>query len=81
MFTVHTVSTGLANSLKDEQKSLTSGMYLSFYYIGGASGSIFPSIIYDYYGWNIMIYCLMFIIFLILIISFKSRALFLRKVN
>ncbi len=81
MFTVHTVSTGLANSLKDEQKSLTSGMYLSFYYIGGASGSIFPSIIYDYYGWNIMIYCLMFILFLILIISFKSRALFLRKVN
>ena len=45
MFTVHTVSTGLANSMKSSQKSLTSGMYLTFYYIGGASGSFFPSII------------------------------------
>ena len=79
MFTVHTVSTGLANSLKDEQKSLTSGMYLSFYYIGGASGSIIPSIIYDYYGWNIMIYSLMFILLTILIVSFKNRALFLKE--
>ena len=32
MFTVHTVSTGLANSMKSSQKSLTSGMYLTFYY-------------------------------------------------
>lgn len=79
MFTVHTVSTGLANSLKDEQKSLTSGMYLSFYYIGGASGSIIPSIIYDYYGWNIMIYSLIFILSIVLFISFKNRALFLKE--
>ncbi|MFA9372521.1 MAG: MFS transporter [Poseidonibacter sp.] len=79
MFTVHTVSTGLANSLKDEQKSLTSGMYLSFYYIGGASGSIIPSIIYDYYGWNIMIYSLIFILSIVLFVSFKNRALFLKE--
>ena len=52
MFTVHTVSTRLANSMRESQKSLTSGMYLTFYYIGGAVGSILPSLVYEHLGWN-----------------------------
>ncbi len=56
MFTIHSVSTGLANYMKESQKSLTSGMYLTFYYLGGAVGSFVPSIIYQNYGWNVMIY-------------------------
>ena len=50
MFTVHSVSTGLANSMKASQKSLTSGMYLTFYYLGGAFGSYIPSVIYEKFG-------------------------------
>ena len=76
MFTVHTVSTGLANSMKSSQKSLTSGMYLTFYYIGGASGSFFPSIIYKYLGWDIMIYCFVFILLIVVIVTYKNRKLF-----
>lgn len=76
MFTVHTVSTGLANSMKSSQKSLTSGMYLTFYYIGGASGSFFPSIIYKYFGWDIMIYCFVFILLIVVIVTYKNRKLF-----
>jgi MFS transporter, YNFM family, putative membrane transport protein len=76
MFTVHTVSTGLANSMKASQKSLTSGMYLSFYYIGGATGSFLPSIIYKYFGWDIMIYCFAFILLVVLVVTYKSRGLF-----
>jgi MFS transporter, YNFM family, putative membrane transport protein len=76
MFTVHTVSTGLANSMKASQKSLTSGMYLSFYYIGGATGSFLPSIIYKYFGWDIMIYCFVFILLVVLVVTYKSRELF-----
>lgn len=76
MFTVHTVSTGLANSMKESQKSLTSGMYLSFYYLGGALGSFLPSIIYEKFGWNIVIYmfCMILLITFILVIS--KRKLF-----
>ncbi len=70
MFIAHTVSTRLANSLKENQKSLTSGMYLTFYYLGGAVGSIIPSIIYEKFGWDITIY--MFMISLILIILFVN---------
>lgn len=76
MFTVHTVSTGLANSMKASQKSLTSGMYLSFYYIGGATGSFLPSIIYKYFGWDIMIYCFVFILLVVLLVTYKNRELF-----
>ncbi len=76
MFTVHSVSTGLANSMKKEQKSLTSGMYLTFYYLGGALGSFIPSIIYDKYGWNVMIYSLMLILMFILVLVYKNRMIF-----
>ena len=76
MFTVHTVSTGLANSMKESQRSLTSGMYLSFYYLGGALGSFLPSIIYEKFGWNVVIYmfCIILLITFILVIS--KRKLF-----
>lgn len=66
MFTVHTVSTRLANSLRESQKALTSGMYLSFYYIGGTVGSIVPPLVYDKFGWDYTLW--MFI--LVNIISF-----------
>lgn len=76
MFTIHTVSTGLANSMKSSQKALTSGMYLSFYYFGGASGSFVPSIIYEKYGWDVMIYCFILILILMSVVVYKSKGLF-----
>jgi len=79
MFTIHTVSTGLANSMKSSQKALTSGMYLSFYYFGGASGSFIPSIIYEKFGWDMMIYSFIGILILIFFIVVKAKNLFLKK--
>ena len=76
MFTAHTVSTGLANSMKGSQKSLTSGMYLTFYYLGGATGSFVPSVIYKHFGWDIMLYSFVFILSLVVILTFKNRRLF-----
>ena len=74
MFTVHSVSTGLANSMKASQKSLTSGMYLTFYYLGGAFGSYIPSIVYEKFGWNAVIYmfCIILIISMLLLIRRKK---------
>lgn len=76
MFIVHTVSTRIANSLKASQKALTSGMYLSFYYIGGAVGSIVPSIIYAKFTWEITIYMFISLLLFILIIIYINRRLF-----
>ena len=76
MFTVHTISTRIANSLKASQKALTSGMYLSFYYIGGAVGSIIPSIVYAKFGWDITIFMFVGMLLFILIFVHINRRLF-----
>lgn len=78
MFTVHTVSTQLANSMKSSQKSLTSGMYLSFYYMGGAMGSFFPSFIYKNFGWDIMILSFFIILVIVAFIIFINRSSFIK---
>lgn len=79
MFTVHTVSTGLANSLQASQKSLTSGMYLTFYYLGGATGSFLPAIIYEKFGWDIALYTFCVILILIIGLMISNRKLFLQE--
>lgn len=81
MFTVHTVSTGVANSLKESQKSLTSGMYLTFYYLGGAMGSFIPSIIYEKFGWNIVIYMFCFILLITFGLVISKRSCFKDCIN
>ncbi len=73
MFTIHTISSGLVNTFKEDKKSLTSGMYLTFYYIGGAIGSIVPAIIYKNYGWNVTIICFFIIILSTFIIIIYNR--------
>ncbi len=76
MFTIHTICTGLANSMKKEKQSLTSGMYLTFYYTGGAFGSIIPSIIYEQFGWDIMIYTFILILTSMIFVVYKSQKIF-----
>jgi len=76
MFVVHTVSTRIANSLKQTQKALTSGMYLTFYYIGGTVGSIIPPMFYQVYGWDKTIYLCMFLLVVIFIFTFVNRKIF-----
>ena len=76
MFTAHTVSTQLANSMKSSQKSLTSGMYLTFYYLGGAMGSFLPTIIYKNFGWDFMIYLFALILVVVEVVGFINKKLF-----
>lgn len=76
MFIIHTVSTRVANSLKDTQKALTSGMYLSFYYIGGAVGSVIPPILYQKFGWDFTILFCGVLLLSILAFIYKNRGFF-----
>lgn len=76
MFTVHSLSTGIANSMKSSQKSLTSGMYLTFYYLGGATGSILPSIFYNHIGWNFTISIFILSLLIMYGIFFFQRKIF-----
>ncbi len=76
MFTVHTISTRIANSLRASQKALTSGMYLTFYYLGGAFGSLIPSMFYDRFGWDFTIYFFVIILLITMVFVHKNRRLF-----
>ncbi len=77
MFTVHSIATGLANSMKESQKGLTSGMYLTFYYIGGALGSIIPSMIYSRFGWENMITVFIVLLLCVFTTLFLNRKVFI----
>ncbi|MDX4050233.1 MFS transporter [Aliarcobacter skirrowii] len=76
MFTAHTVSTQLANSMQKSQKSLTSGMYLTFYYLGGATGSLVPSMIYKAFNWNIMLIVFVILLLVVVLVVALNKDLF-----
>ncbi|MDX1809258.1 MAG: MFS transporter [Sulfurospirillaceae bacterium] len=76
MFTIHSISSGLANSIRADKRSITSGMYLTFYYIGGSLGSIVPAMIYQNLGWNTTIFIFAAILFFIFMFVVYSRKYF-----
>jgi YNFM family putative membrane transporter len=76
MFTVHSIATGLANSMIGSKKGLTSGMYLTFYYIGGTIGSIVPSLIYSRFGWESVIAVFVILLLAIFTLLFLNRKVF-----
>ncbi|MDX4059851.1 MFS transporter [Aliarcobacter skirrowii] len=76
MFTAHTVSTQLANSMQKSQKSLTSGIYLTFYYLGGAAGSLVPSMIYKAFNWNIMLIVFVILLLVVALVVALNKELF-----
>jgi len=77
MFTVHSIATGLANSMKSSQKGLTSGMYLTFYYIGGAIGSIVPSWLYSRFGWESVITIFTLLLSAVFVMLYVNRKIFI----
>lgn len=52
MFMAHTTASGYLNRLADKHKGVTNGLYVAFYYSGGALGSILPGLVYESYGWS-----------------------------
>ena len=59
MFLVHATASGLVNLLAaGENRGLTNGLYVAFYYAGGAVGSFAPGWVYRHYGWSGFLLCL-----------------------
>lgn len=52
MFLVHATATGYANSLNREHRAMVNGLYVAFYYGGGALGSWLPGLVYRHWGWS-----------------------------
>jgi YNFM family putative membrane transporter len=58
MFLIHSVATAVVNRQAGENSGLASGLYVSSYYGGGVMGTYFPGLIYEHFGWGVMVYCL-----------------------
>ncbi|MGE4318580.1 MAG: MFS transporter [Deferribacterales bacterium] len=52
MFMAHSTAAGYVNKIADKHKGVTNGLYVAFYYAGGALGSVLPGLIYQSSGWN-----------------------------
>jgi len=53
MFLIHSTASGLVNRLAgNDNQGLTNGLYVAFYYSGGAIGSFAPGLVYRSAGWT-----------------------------
>jgi len=52
MFLTHATATGYLNRHMVEHKGVVNGLYVSFYYGGGAVGSYLPGYVYRGFGWS-----------------------------
>ncbi|MDX9894602.1 MFS transporter [Desulfofustis limnaeus] len=52
MFAAHATLFGLVSRLEEAHKPVANGLYMSFYYFGGAIGSFVPSLVYESWGWR-----------------------------
>ena len=62
MFIIHSIAAPLVNKISLAPASVTNGVYVSFYYSGGALGSFLPGLIYQSHGkasflWIIFVVC------------------------
>jgi YNFM family putative membrane transporter len=52
MFLVHSLAPGEMNRQADRHRGVVNGLYIAFYYSGGALGSFLPGYLYLGWGWN-----------------------------
>jgi YNFM family putative membrane transporter len=73
MFAVHAVASGYINKISRDNKGITNGLYIAFYYAGGTVGTFLPGYIYKYLGWGAFLFSLLIIMILALVATIKIR--------
>jgi MFS transporter, YNFM family, putative membrane transport protein len=53
MFLIHSLAPGILNQATGERRGVVNGLYIAFYYAGGATGSFLPGYIYHGLGWHL----------------------------
>ena len=69
-FIAHSVASGYINVLATERKAIANGIYVSFYYLGGALGSFVPIVFYNK-SWDMFLNFLCLLLFLSLFFVFR----------
>ncbi|TYO97114.1 YNFM family putative membrane transporter [Geothermobacter ehrlichii] len=78
MFLVHATASGWLNRFAGSHKGMVNGLYIAFYYGGGALGSSAPGPVYSRFGWNGVIVMLAVFALVGLLLTLSCRR-FLRQ--
>lgn len=70
-FLTHSSAAGYLNQQAAGRQAVVNGLYVSFYYAGGAVGSYLPGYLYRAYGWNGFMVALLLVI--LLAVAFAVR--------
>lgn len=54
-FLTHSIASGFINKMAESHKGISNGLYVSFYYAGGALGSFVPGFAYMLGGWGLFL--------------------------
>ena len=72
-FITHSIASGFINKMATSHKGISNGLYVSFYYFGGALGSFVPGFVYIPFGWNAMLSFISIVSFISLIFIMVIR--------
>ena len=72
-FITHSIASGFINKMATSHKGISNGLYVSFYYFGGALGSFVPGFVYIPFGWNAMLSFISVVSFISLIFIMVIR--------
>ena len=70
-FLTHSSAAGYLNQQAEGRQAVVNGLYVSFYYSGGAAGSYLPGYLYRAFGWNG--YMLALLLVILLALAFAAR--------
>jgi YNFM family putative membrane transporter len=70
-FLTHATATGYLNRYMLHYKGVVNGLYVSFYYGGGAIGSYLPGYIYRGLGWGGFIVVLLCVLLIAVVLALK----------
>jgi len=73
MFAVHAVASGYINKISMDNKGITNGLYIAFYYAGGTVGTFLPGYVYKYLGWGAFLLSLLIVMILALVTTIRIR--------
>lgn len=69
-FAIHSIAAGFVNEISKTHKAISNGMYISFFYAGGALGSFAPGFIYANGGWQAFLNLLTAVVFVSLLFMY-----------
>jgi YNFM family putative membrane transporter len=64
---------GIINRYSTAEKSVTNGIFLTMYYLSGAIGSYFPTLIFENCGFSVYWICMFAISAIALLVAFQLR--------